>query len=70
MKKVLKIDKGIYIATIHECTDTIYLIVGNSEVFTVLTVVSAAISKPLSPIQEDIILGFQYQYINLIGLCF
>ena len=49
-KKALKIDKGIYIATIHEYTDTTYLIVGNLGMFAALTTASTAISKPLSSV--------------------
>ncbi len=47
-KRALKINKSIYIATIHEYVNTTYLIVNSSEIFAVLTAVSAAISKLLS----------------------
>jgi len=50
IKKVLKIDKNIYIATIHKYVDTTYLIIGNPGIFAVLITTSAVISKPLSPI--------------------
>ncbi len=47
-KRALKINKSIYNATIHEYVNTTYLIVNSSEIFAVLTAVSAAISKLLS----------------------
>ena len=50
IKKALKIDKGIYIATIHECADTTYLMVGSPGMFAALIAVSAAISEPLLPV--------------------
>ena len=50
IKKVLKIDKDIYIATIHKCVDTMYLMIDNSKVFTALIIISAIIFKPSSPI--------------------
>jgi len=48
IKKALKIDKSIYIATIYEYTDIVYFIIGNLGIFAVLTVASAAISELLS----------------------
>ncbi len=50
IKKALKIDKGIYIAMIHECMDTVYFIVGSLGMLVVLIIVLAAISEPLLPI--------------------
>ncbi len=47
-----------------------YLMIGNFKMFAVLTTTSAMISEPLSPVQKDIILNSQYQYINLIDLYF
>ncbi len=47
-KRILKIDKGIYIATIYECIDTTYFIIGSFEMFVVLTIVLVAISELLS----------------------
>ncbi len=49
-KKALKIDKGIYIATIYKYTDTMYLIVGSFEMFIILIVISTAIVESSSPI--------------------
>ncbi len=46
IKRTLKIDKGIYIATIHEYIDTIYLIVGSSRMFAVLITASITIFEP------------------------
>ncbi len=48
IKKVLKINKDIYIITIHKYIDTIYLIIGSSGMFIILTAVSTTISKFLS----------------------
>ena len=47
-KRVLKIDKNIYIAIIYKCTDIAYFMIGNLGVFIVLTIVSTAISELLS----------------------
>ena len=46
-KKALKIDKSIYIATIHKYIDIVYLMVGSPRVFAMLTVASTAIFEPL-----------------------
>ncbi len=48
IKKALKIDKDIYIVTIHEYIDIIYLMIDSFEMFTVLIAVSTAISELLS----------------------
>ena len=47
-KRVLKIDKNIYIVTIHEYADIIYFIVGSFEMFIVLRTALAAIFEPSS----------------------
>jgi len=47
IKKALKIDKSIYIATIYKCTDIVYFIVNSLGVFAILIVISTAIFKLL-----------------------
>ncbi len=47
IKKVLKIDKDIYIVTIYKCADIMYLMVGSFRVFIVLIAALAAISELL-----------------------
>jgi hypothetical protein len=70
IKKALKIDKNMRIAIIYKYIDTIYLMTNTFGIFAILTTISTTISEPPSSVQKDIILGFQYQYINLIGLSF
>ena len=70
MKKTLKIDKSIQIATIYKYIDIIYFIINISGVLIVLTTILTTIFEFLSSVQRDIILGFRYQYINLIDSSF
>jgi hypothetical protein len=49
-KKALKIDKGIYIAKIHECADIAYFMVSNPGMLVVLITVLTTISELLSSI--------------------
>src|SRR6266699_4387567 len=69
-KKALKIDKSMRIATIYKCVDTAYLMASTSGMLTTLTAVSTTIFEPPSSVQRDIILGFRYQHVNLIGSSF
>ncbi len=48
IKKALKIDKDIYIATIYKYIDIIYLMVGNLEILAALTTTLTTIFKLLS----------------------
>ncbi len=50
IKKVLKIDKDIYIVTIYKYADTIYLMVGSFRIFATLIIVSIMIFKLLSSV--------------------